>query len=140
MDIEEDNEPFYELASGEVLELDDLEFEEPEGDNYEQATETLKVFAVKGLTNFKWLTLPSLDEEQQSRGNLEVDLEKKKEELTRRGVTRGEELTVNPLNNLLSMMGAELNQPPKITRSVRRKPNSNAEWTTKQVQITMKKK
>lgn len=140
VDIEEENEPFYELASGEELKLDDLEFEAPEGDDYEQAEETLKVFAVKGLANFKWLTLPPLDEEQQSRGNLDLELENKKEELTRRGVTRGEELTVNPLNNLLSMMGAEVNEPPNITRSFRREPNSNAEWTTKQIQITMKKK
>ncbi len=139
IDIEEENEPFYELDSGEILELDDLEFEAPEGDDYEQAKETLKVFAVTGLTNFKSLILPSLDEEQQSRGNLDLELENKKEQLTTRGVTRGEEITVNPLNNLLSTIGAELNEPPKITRSVRRKPNSNADWTTKQIQIFTKK-
>ncbi len=138
VDIEEENEPFYELGSGKVLELDYLEFEAPERDDYEQANEILKVFAVKGLANFKWLTLPPLDEEQQSRGNLDLELENKKEELTKRGVTRGEELIINPLNNLLSTIGAELNDPPQITRSVRRKPNSNAEWTTKQIQITMK--
>ena len=140
VDIEEENEPFYELASGEVLELNDLEFEAPKGDNYEQAKETLKIFAVTGLTNFKWLSLPPLDEEQESRGNLDFELENKKEQLTTRGVTRGEEITVNPLNNLLSTIGAEFNEPPKITRSIRRKPNSNADWTTKQIQIFMKKK
>ncbi|MDJ0600571.1 MAG: caspase family protein [Crocosphaera sp.] len=139
IDIEQENEPFYELDSGEVLELDELEFEAPEGDNYEETAETLKVFAVKGLANFKWLSLPPLDEEQKSKGNLKLELENKKEELTRRGVTRGEELIINPLNNLLSTMGADLNEPPKITRSIRRKPNSNADWTTKQIQIIMKK-
>lgn len=138
VDIEEENEPFYELGSGEVLELDDLEFQAPEGDDYEQATETLKVFAVKGLANFKWLTLPPLDEEQQSRGNLDLDLENKKEQLTTRGVTRGDELIINPLNNLLSTIGADFNEPPKTTRSIRRKPNSNADWMTKQIQITIK--
>ena len=140
VDIEEENEPFYELASEEVLELDDLEFEAAEGDNYEQAKEILKIFAVTGLTNFKWLSLPPLDEEQQSRENLDFELENKKEQLTTRGVTRGEEIIVNPLNNLLSTIGAEFNEPPKITRSIRRKPNSNADWTTKQIQIFMKKK
>ncbi|MDJ0662231.1 MAG: hypothetical protein QNJ42_22495 [Crocosphaera sp.] len=116
-----------------------MQFETPEGDHYEQAKETLKVVAVTGLTNFKWLTLPSLDEEQQTKENLDLELENKKEQLTTRGVTRGEEITVNPLNNLLSIIGADFNKPPKITRSIRCKPNSNADWTTKQIQIFMKK-
>ena len=138
IDIQEIDAPFYELASGETLELDDLEFKAPSGDGYEQAKETLKVFAVKGLANFKWLTLPPLDEEQQLKGNFNLELENKKEELAAKGVKRGEELTVNPLNNLLATIGAEVDEPPKITRAFRRKPNSNAEWTTKEIQVTVK--
>ena len=138
IDIQEIDAPFYELASGETLELDDLEFKAPSGDGYKQAKETLKIFAVRGLANFKWLTLPPLDEEQQLKGNFNLELENKKEELAAKGVKRGEELTVNPLNNLLATIGAEVNEPPKITRSFRRKPNSNAEWTAKEIQVTVK--
>ncbi len=138
VDIEEIDAPFYELASGETKDLDELEFEAPEGEGYEQGKEILKVFAVKGLANFKWLTLPPLDEEQQSKGNLNLELENKKEELAAKGIKRGDELTVNPLNTLLATIGAEINEPPKITRSFRRKPNSNSEWVTKEVQVTVK--
>jgi len=138
IDIQEIDAPFYELASGETLEINDLEFEAPLGESYEQGRETLKLFAVKGLANFKWLTLSPLDEKQQSRGNLNLELENKKEELARKGVKRGEELIVNPLNNLLATIGADIDEPPKVIRSFRRKPNSNAEWATKAIQVTIK--
>lgn len=138
IDIQGNDALFYELASGETLVLDNLEFDAPSGDGYEQAKETLKIFAVRGLANFKWLTLPPLDEEQQSIGNLNVELENKIKELNTRGITRGEELTVNPLNSLLATIGAEIDEPPKITRAFRNKPNSNAEWVTKQIQVTVK--
>ncbi|MGK7930682.1 MAG: hypothetical protein AB4041_04525 [Microcystaceae cyanobacterium] len=115
-----------------------MKFTSPEGENYEQVEETLKIFAVKGLANFKWLTLPPLDEDQQLKGNLNLELEHKKEEIAKKGTMRGEKITVNPLNNMLSMMGAELNHPPSVTRSCRRKPNSNAEWVTKDIQVTIK--
>ncbi|MGD1699091.1 caspase family protein [Dapis sp. BLCC M229] len=138
IDIEDIDAPFYELASGEVLELDDFEFKAPEGVVYEQAKETLKVFVVKGLANFKWLTLPPLDEEQQDRGYIKRELDKKKEELIEIGVQRGEELEINPLDKLLTTIGAEINEPPKINRSFRRKPNSNTEWTSKEIQVTVK--
>lgn len=136
IDVEEIDAPFYELDSGKTLDLDKLEFAAPEGDTYEQSKETLKVFAVKGLANFKWLSLPPLDEEQnsKSRGNLDSELEMKKQELA----TRGQKQTINPLNNLLVTIGANINEPPKITRAFRRKPNSNSEWVTKQVQVIVK--
>ena len=137
IDIQEIDAPFYELASGETLYLDNLEFEAPEGDGYEQAKETLKVFGVKGLANFKWLTLSPLDEEQQAKGNLDLELENKKEQLAAKGTRRGDELKVNPLNKLLATIGAEVYESPKIARSFRRKPNSNAEWITKEIQVTV---
>lgn len=138
IDIEEVDAPFYELDSGQTLDIDDLEFAAPEGDAYEQGKETLKVFAVKGLANFKWLTLSPLDEEQQSRGNLDLELKNKKEDLATKGKKRGDELTIDPLNNLLATIGADINEPPKITRSFRRKPNDNSEWVTKEIRVTIK--
>ena len=136
IDVEEIDAPFYELDSGKTLDLDDLEFAAPKGDTYEQTRETLKVFAVKGLANFKWLSLPPLDEEQNSRSriNLDSELEMKKQEFARRRQIE----TINPLNNLLATIGANINEPPQITRAFRRKPNSNSEWVTKQVQVIVK--
>ena len=91
---------------------------------------------MKGLANFKWLSLPPLDEEQNSRSriNLDSELEMKKQEFARRRQIE----TINPLNNLLATIGANINEPPQITRAFRRKPNSNSEWVTKQVQVIVK--
>jgi len=70
----------------------------PESEGYEQAKETLKVFATRGIANFQWLTLPALDEDFGRRGNLEKKLQKKVEERA----ARGDSPKVSPLNNLLS--------------------------------------
>lgn len=62
------------------------------------SVETLKLFATKRLANFQWLILPSLDNRLETKGNLNLQLRSKAEELR----TRGEVQTINPLNNLLS--------------------------------------
>ena len=103
----------------------------PGGDNYKQATETLKVFATRGLANFQWLTLPALDVDLGQRGgNLEEQLQKKAAQ------TRG---PVSPLNNLLTTIGADVKNPPKSTRAMVYEPDPNAEWLTKQVTFTITK-
>jgi len=104
----------------------------PKGEGYEQAKETLKVFATRGMANFQWLTLPALDEELVRRGNLD-----KKEEFQQKA-KRGQ---INPLNKLLATIGADVDNPPppELTRAMLYEPDPNAEWLTKQVQLTITK-
>jgi hypothetical protein len=109
----------------------------PGGENYKQATETLKVFATRGLANFQWLTLPALDVDLGSRGNLKGKLQEKAEERA----ARGESINVSPLNNLLTTIGADVDNPPppESTRAMVYEPDPNAEWLTKQVTFTITK-
>ncbi len=101
--------------------------------DYKQAKETLKIFATKGLANFQWLILPSLDRGLETRGNLNLQLRNKAEELR----TRGEAQTINPLNNLLSAIGSDLDNPPEQTRAFVYEPDPDAEWATQEIQITV---
>ena len=103
-------------------------------EDYKRAKETLKIFATKGLANFQWLILPSLDNGLQTKGNLNLQLKNKAEELT----TRGKAQTINPLNNLLSAIGGDLNNPPEKTRAMIYEPDPEAEWATKEILITVK--
>ncbi|MEM7595414.1 MAG: caspase family protein, partial [Cyanobacteria bacterium P01_A01_bin.83] len=101
-------------------------------DNYKQAKETLKIFATKGLANFQWLILPSLDEQPQPKGNLNRSMQEKAEEVTRGGAT-----AISPLNNLLTAIGNDLDNPPEKTRAMDYEPDPEAEWATKEINITV---
>jgi Caspase domain len=131
--------PFFDLAKGAKEEIQ-LRMAIPEDEAYQQSRETLKVFAVqKGLADFRWLLLPPLDEPSGSRGaELEEEL-KKIEGVTRGEVTRGMEKPegVNPLNDLMKMIGADMNQVPTVTRSASMVVDPKQEWLTKQVQIVV---
>ncbi len=109
----------------------------PKCESYEQAKETLKVFATRGMANFQWLTLPALDEDFGKKGNLEEQLQKKAEECATKGIYSN----ISPLNNLLSTIGADIDNPPppELTRAMLYEPDPNAEWLTKQVQFTITK-
>ena len=107
----------------------------PKGEGYEEVKETLKLFATRGIANFQWLTLPALDEDLGTKGNLEEQLQKKVDEC----VQRGESPKVSPLNNLLSTIGADIDQPPELTRAMLYEPEPNAEWLTTQVTFTITK-
>jgi hypothetical protein len=96
-------------------------------EDYQQAKETLKIFAMKGLANFQWLILPSLDEPLPIRGN-SPDQELK---------TRAFNQHINPLNNLLSAIGSDLDNPPEKTRKAVSKSSPKDEWTTQEIQITI---
>ncbi len=96
--------------------------------DYQQAKETLKIFATKGLANFQWLILPSLDEQLTSRGN------NPNEELR----TRSGNQSINPLNDLLTAIGSDLDNPPEKTRAMIYEPEPDAEWVTKEILITVK--
>ena len=120
---------FYPLDSQQVTYTSPMEPELPEGEDYKEAKETLKVFATLGLANFQWLTLPALDEDFGKKGALD-------EELEREAKKRGSD--INPLNELLGNIGADVEHPPE-TRRMRPKSNPNAEWLTKQVTFTITK-
>lgn len=109
----------------------------PAGEDGKQSKETLKVFATRGIANFHWLTLPTLDVDLGSRGNLEEKLQKKAEERA----ARGEYSKVSLLNNLLTIIGADVDNPPppESTRAMVYEPDPNAEWLTKQVTFTITK-
>jgi Caspase domain len=134
--IQGGNTVFYELDRDQSLEMP-MDFQVPEGDNYQNKLEKIKLFATKGIANFKWLNLPPLDEEAGTRGvNLNLELQQIVET---RGVTRGAKLRVSPLNQLLSQIGADVDEPPQISRSVKPKPTPNADWITKTIGISFQK-
>jgi hypothetical protein len=126
--------PFFNLAAGAVQEVP-LSMSLPDDDAYQQAREVFKVFAVqKGLADFRWLTLPPLDKPSEKRGGeLDADLKGMLEEAT----TRGENEGVNPLNDLLRMIGADLEQPPEAIRAATMVVNPDDDWVMKQVQMTL---
>jgi len=99
----------------------------------------LKVFAVqKGLADFRWLTLPPLDEPSDTRGAI---LEEELEEAVKGEATRsmGEPEGVNPLNNLMKMIGADLEKAPNVTRAATPVVDPQHDWVTQQIQILVKR-
>ncbi len=116
------------LENKQEIEID-LEPGLPDSMNYKQADETLKLFATRGLANFQWLTLPALDEDLGRKGDLNAVLDEK-------AGTKGEG-NINLMNQLFSTIGADVDNPPTISRSMRVKPNPNAEWLTKEVRFTI---
>lgn len=129
--------PFFALDAGAVEDVL-LRLKVPDDDAYDQTKETIKVFAVqRGLADFRWLTLPPLDEPSETRG---AKLDEALEEVVTRSATRGEEPEgINPLNNLLAMIGADLDKVPNATRSASVVVDPRQEWVTKQVQITVER-
>ncbi|HEY9658071.1 MAG TPA: hypothetical protein V6C65_06440, partial [Allocoleopsis sp.] len=125
--------PFFALDQGAAEDIL-LRLRVPNDNAYEQSKETLKVFAVQqGLADFRWLTLPALDEPSKTKGA------KFDEELAE-AVTRGKEPEgMNPLNNLLKMIGADLDKAPNATRSASVVVDPRQDWMTKQVQIVVKR-
>lgn len=125
---------FFSLERGQE-ETVRLRMSVPEDEFYQQTKETLKVFAVqKGLADFRWLTLPPLDEPQEPRG---AELERTLEAGT--AVTRGEAEGINPLNQLLAAIGADLDQAPQVTRAATMVVDPRQEWVTKQIQIVVER-
>ena len=111
--------PFYQLGSQETVDTK-LRFKVPEGEGYEQAKEMLKLFATRGAADFRWLKLPSLD--QQIKGHSEA--------------TRS---MGSAFGKLLEAVGGDPNDPPSLTRAAVYEADPNAEWVTKQVQIVVER-
>jgi len=129
--------PFFALDTGAVENVL-LRLKVPDDDAYKQSKETIKVFAVqRGLADFRWLTLPPLDEPSETRG---AKLDEALEEVVTRSATRGDEPEgINPLNNLLAMIGADLDKAPNATRSASVVVDPKQEWVTKQIQIVVER-
>jgi Caspase domain len=132
-------EPFFPLDKGAVKDVL-LCLRLPDDNAYETARETLKVFAVqKGLADFRWLALPPLDEPPTPRAaELEHGLDHifYNENVTR-GMSQPE--GINPLNDLLKMIGADLDKVTETTRSASVVVDPKQEWVTKQVQIMVER-
>ncbi|WP_019499148.1 caspase family protein [Pseudanabaena sp. PCC 6802] len=105
---------YYALDGGQILE-ELAQFDSPQGKYYQDKTEKIKLFATKGIANFNWLTLPSLDEE-----------------LPTKSITKGD--TTATLNQLIEQIGDI--DPPKTSRSVTRKLTPNADWMTKTIEFS----
>ncbi len=129
--------PFFNLDAG-ATEDTPLSMTVPDDVAYQRTKETLKVFVVqKGLADFRWLTLPPLDEPPEIKGaKLEEEL-KKLEELGKK--TMGEPEGINPLNDLLKMIGADGYQAPNVTRKATVIADPKQDWVTKQVQILVER-
>lgn len=127
---------FFNLDGGAIEDIP-LQLQVPEDEAYQQSREILKVFAIqKGLADFRWLTLPPLDEPPTSRGAaLQQDMQHRLET-----VTRGDEPEAeNPLNTLMAMIGADFDSPPNVMRSATPVIDPKQEWMTQQVHITVKR-
>ncbi|MEG3924303.1 caspase family protein [Microcoleus sp. T3_D1] len=83
---------------------------------YSKGAETLKVFATVRQNDFRWLELPSLDEEIASKAGLQRD--------------------PDPLGILLTAVGADVDDGPP-TRAAVPIFDPSQEWTTKEIQISI---
>ena len=116
--IEGNFSPFFSLQPGQNTETR-IRFEVPQRKDYQEITETLKLFATRGAANFQWLKLPPLDQPFEPKGRY-------------RG--GGD----SPLTRLISSIGADLDNPPQLTRASY-DPDPNAEWLTMSITLTVTK-
>ena len=107
---------FYPLNPNEEIPVP-LSFKLPDTERYKKARETLKVFASIRGNDFRWLELPSLDEEIAPKA----------------GLSRAD----NPLGKLLAAVGADVDEPLLGTKAAVPIFDPSQEWTTKEVQITV---
>ncbi|WP_254173984.1 caspase family protein [Planktothrix pseudagardhii] len=111
--LENELKIYYPFNSNQEILLP-LNFKVPNTEKYNQAKETLKVFATLKQNDFRWLELPPLDKEIEPRDGLSRD--------------------DNPLGKLLTALGAEI---PELTRAAVPIFDPSQEWTTKEIQITV---
>ncbi|SKB11125.1 Caspase family protein (fragment) [Planktothrix sp. PCC 11201] len=129
--IKRTSTPFYSLQSQEELFLGRIRLKVPEAEGYDQVTETIKLFATRGLADFRWLELPHLDEEFNKKGNLNGELENLVQNVPNR--------IASPLNSLLKIIGADIDVPPTVNRAMVYEPDPNSEWLVKEIRVTIKR-
>lgn len=121
---------YFSLPAGQEIFSHPGRFEVPEGGYYKGSTETLKLFATRGMANFQWLLLPTLDPPEKA----------KEEYRSRRGSLREASRsagTANPFDKLLSMIGED--RPPELTRAFVSDSDPDAEWLTCSIVLTVKR-
>jgi Caspase domain len=110
---------FHTLLSGDTI-VQNLMMSLSEDEHYLEAQETLKLFVTKGVADYRWLTLPPLDNPSSTKGQ----------------VMRSN----HPFSQLLAAIGDDTsNDGVTRTRAARVPPNSEAEWTTKQIHLTVQR-
>jgi hypothetical protein len=125
---------FFYLEKGTSAEQK-FNMEVPDDEAYESSVEIIKVFAVReGLADFRWLELPALDEPPPKDRNAQLD------ESIRGMATRGlAQESLNPLNNLMEMIGADAENSPNVTRAMKPRYEPEQEWFTKQLRVRVEK-
>jgi Caspase domain len=94
-----------------------LQIKLPDTGKSSKGAETLKVFATVKPNDFRWLELPSLDEEIAPKAGLQRD--------------------PDPLGQLLAAVGADVDEPPFRMKAAVPIFDPSQEWTTKEIQITL---
>ncbi|MBR8839187.1 MAG: caspase family protein [Stigonema ocellatum SAG 48.90 = DSM 106950] len=110
-------ETFQEFQPGREL-IVPLQLHLPITPGYEKAKEIIKVFATVGAADFRWLELPSLDQEIASKSAVANRID-------------------NPLGKLLAAIGTDVDAKPPETRVVVPVLDPNQEWTTKQLTVNI---
>jgi Caspase domain len=110
--------PYHTLLSNDTIDLE-LELSLPDDENYREVEvkEIHKLFATKGVADYRWLILPPLDKPIFPRG----------------GGLKG----LNPLDQLFEELG-DNESKDMGTRSTRARQNPQIDWTTMQIQFTFK--
>ncbi len=111
---------YYRFAPGEEVNRK-LKLSLPNKPEYQKKMEIIKIFAMYGEADFRWLELPSLDEPLPSA--------KSRNLLT----------PENKLEELFAAFGADSDAPPPVTRA-EAIFDPGEEWGTKEIQITVKRK
>ena len=114
-------EKFYQFAPGQEINQK-LRLKLPDNEKYEKKMEVIKVFAMYGEADFRWLELPPLDEPLASAKSRGLDESKS------RGV----------LENLFAAFGTDADKTPPVTRA-EAIFEPGEEWVTKEIQITVKR-
>lgn len=114
---------FYPLAPGQEI-TQKLRLSLPDHTNYDKGLEAIKVFAMLGEADFRWLELPPLDKEIPTAASRGLEFSK------------GRNKPINALEELFAAIGADADRPPPTERAqVIFAPGE--EWATKEIQITV---
>lgn len=111
------SETLYSLQPYEERQIS-LQLQLPLSQDYDCVTETIKVFAMLGETDFEWVLLPALDED-----------------LNRRSLTLSNQFTA--LGVLLEKIGGNFDKNFKPSRKMHVVSNAYQDWVTKQITITV---
>ncbi|MGK7896786.1 MAG: alpha/beta hydrolase [Xenococcus sp. (in: cyanobacteria)] len=109
---------FYRFSPGQEINQK-LRLKLPDKPEYQKKMETIKVFAMYGEADYRWLELPSLDEPLPSAKS--------------RGILSEPE---NKLEELFAAFGADSDAAPPVTRA-EAIFEPGEEWGTKEIQITV---